>query len=450
MKLNWRQTFFIALGPVVISLIWTNYNLFVPLFLQAGDPVFDAQNQVSFYGFGLGAALTGVIMTLDNIGAILIAPFIGVWSDRVRTRIGRRYPFILASTPLIALSFASIPLATLLIDPLTDGSVAGNAGAFALFMLAVSLTLFGMAVFRAPARALMPDLTPSPLRSQANGVISFVSGITSVLTALVIARLFDIQVWIPFTVAAVLVVTVIVVQFFSIKEPLAPEETPHTKKQSVIQQYTGLVTGEERRSLVMLMLAVFGFSLGYNALETFYSSYAVSELGVTAGDAAGMFSAALIAFLVCAIPAGFAGERIGRKRAILIGLSIFTVTLGVIFLVPGLVVNAPVLVIGGVSWSLIEVNALPMVLDSTTDDSLAGTYTGFFYFASQVASIISPIITGAVIDWMGRDYNGLFVVTLVFFILAMIFMIFVTRGESHPHGKNDKRLLTRPGVAPLE
>jgi len=161
-----------------------------------------------------------------------------------------------------------------------------------------------------------------------------------------------------------------------------------------------------------------------------------------------MFAAALVAFIIGAIPAGYVGERIGRKNTILIGLSGFALVILLFFLVPGMRINALALAVGGLAWALVSVNALPMVLDTTEDTRLAGTYTGLYYVAAQAASIAAPILTGAVIDWMGRNYNALFLVTLVFFILAIVFMTFVTRGEAHGPGH---RVSPLPGgVMPAE
>ena len=171
MKLDWKKTFFIGFGFFGISVIWQLYNSFVPIFLQAGRPDFEAD----VAGFGLSATTTGVIMGLDNFAAIFILPLIGVWSDRVRTPIGRRYPFILTAAPVAAVAFILMPIAAGMIEQ--SGSVAANLPVFVLFIIGAGLMLLAMAVLRTPVISLMPDLTPSPLRSKANGVINFMGGV---------------------------------------------------------------------------------------------------------------------------------------------------------------------------------------------------------------------------------------------------------------------------------
>lgn len=144
MKLDYGKTFLLGFGFFGVSVIWGVYNAFVPVFLQDR--------------FGLAPSLIGFIMTLDDIAALFIQPPVGAISDRTRTRIGRRMPYLVAAAPAAAFAFGLIPLATVL----------------PLFMISIITMLLAMAVYRTPVVALMPDITPSPLRSQANGVICWV------------------------------------------------------------------------------------------------------------------------------------------------------------------------------------------------------------------------------------------------------------------------------------
>ncbi|RLC67103.1 MAG: hypothetical protein DRI48_03175, partial [Chloroflexi bacterium] len=151
-KLDYRKTFLIGFGFFGISVMWTLYNSYVPIFLQAGHPAFDAPGEV---GFGLGAGLTGVVMTLDNVAAFFLLPLIGVWSDRVWTRIGRRMPFILVLVPIAIAAFILIPAAVQMIPPELSGQVDRLATPLALFVTAIGVFLLAMAGFRTPVIALM-------------------------------------------------------------------------------------------------------------------------------------------------------------------------------------------------------------------------------------------------------------------------------------------------------
>jgi len=82
--------------------------------------------------------------------------------------------------------------------------------------------------------------------------------------------------------------------------------------------------------------------------------------------------------------------------------------------------------VGGLAWSLVNVNSLPMVVDMTTLEKVGG-YTGLYYFFSQAANIIAPPVAGALIDAFG--YASLMVFASVLFVAAFFIMSLVRRGE---------------------
>jgi Na+/melibiose symporter-like transporter len=149
-KFNYGKIFLLGFGFFGVSVIWSVYNAFVPLFLA---------NKFNFAPW-----LIGFFMTLDNIAALFIQPPVGAWSDRLRTKIGRRMPFILIGAPVGAIAFGLIPIAAV---P-------------TLFVACTSTLLLSMAFWRTPVVALMPDITPSQYRSQANGVINLMGGIGTI------------------------------------------------------------------------------------------------------------------------------------------------------------------------------------------------------------------------------------------------------------------------------
>jgi MFS family permease len=187
---------------------------------------------------------------------------------------------------------------------------------------------------------------------------------------------------------------------------------------------------ENVRSLVLLILAIFFWFVGFNAIETFFSSYGVVTLGVSESTASMILSAAYIAFILFSIPSGIIATRIGRKRTILIGLAAFTLLLVVAFFTPVVPVVIGLLALGGTAWSLVNINSLPMVVDISTSEEVLGTYTGLYYVAGTLAAVVGPILNGWVIDMTGRNYNMIFLVTPAFFVLAILCMLGVTKGEA--------------------
>lgn len=435
LKLNWGFTFLIGLGFFGIELLWRLYNNFVPIYLQSGNPTFDSLQEAPLQGFGLSTTAAGLVMGLDNLAALILLPVIGALSDRTFTRIGRRMPFILIFAPIAALAFALIPLAPSLITPQTNGNIAAMPGPFTIFMLAMVVMLLAMACFRTPVVSLMPDLTPSPLRSKANGVINFMGGAAGIVGTLVLSGLFDVNPWLPFVAGAIILVLAVLALFALVKERKASvvtgteEEAGQRRPLNVLAQLRHVPT-RNWRSLGFLMLAIFCWFVAFNGLDTWFTSFGVTVLGLTAGAAGQIFSVALIAFIIFAIPAGFIGTRFGRKWTIIAGLVLFTVALIVINLLQNTTAIIVLLAVGGASWALVNINSLPMVVDTSMDERMLGTYTGLYYIASQLAAILGPTIVGVAVDLSGGDFRTMFLVVPVFFGLAIVAMFFVTRGES--------------------
>ena len=425
--LDYRKTFLIGFGFFGISVLWTLYNAYVPIYLQAGHPTFDAPGEV---GFGFAPGLTGVIMTLDNVAAFFLLPLIGVWSDRVWTRFGRRMPFILVLAPISIAAFLLIPVAVGMIPPDLSGQAEDLGAQLAFFMIAIGIFLLTMASFRTPVIALMPDLTPSPLRSQANGVINLMGGVGTLIATLGSGLLYRLGRMVPFAFGGVLMASAVVLLFLFLKERRELKEA--AREDEGVGALRGLkrVSPEVRRSLALLMGAIFSWFVGYNAVETFLSSYGVSELSLSTGTAPLLMGVASLAFLAFAIPAGYIAARFGRRRTIITGLTIFGGLLVINFFLRNAVLIWPIMAIGGMGWALVNINSLPMVVDLAASDADLGTYTGFYYIASQFAAVVGPIVNGYIVEWGGGDYNLIFVATPAFFLLAILCMLGVTRGEA--------------------
>jgi maltose/moltooligosaccharide transporter len=430
-RLDYKKTFLLGFGFLGVSLLWVLYNSYVPIFLQAGNPAFAQKEGAITAGFGLSAALAGFIMTLDNIAAFFIQPLVGVVSDRTRTRIGRRMPYIVAAAPVAVIAFALIPVAVNRIPPELSGQAGQLGGQLALFMVVIGVMLLAMAAFRTPLIALMPDITPSPLRSRANGVINLMGGVGGLLATFGGAILYNLDKVAPFWVGAIVMLIAALVVVAAIKEP--KEYTTGSSEQErwwTTIKGIGAIPREERRSLMLILLAIFAWFVGYNAIETFFTSYGTFQLGVSESTAAlllGFFSLTFIAF---SIPGGMLAERWGRRRTILTGLVALSSLLLLASFLPNLYAIGALLFLGGIAWSLININSLPMVVDIAPDDRLLGTYTGLYYISGTLAAIVGPILNGWIIDATGKNYNTIFYVAPAFMVVAIVCMWRVTRGEA--------------------
>jgi maltose/moltooligosaccharide transporter len=397
MKLDYGKTFLLGFGFFGISMVWAIYNSYVPVFL-ARD-------------FGLAAAAVGVVMTFDNIAALFIQPVIGVFSDATRTRLGRRMPYLLVGAPIAALAFVFVPLAP----------------ALPLLMVSVRVVLLAMAVFRTPTVALMPDITPSPLRSKANAVINVMGGLAALLAFFVGSKLYDMGRPVPFWVASLLLVVAVAIVLWKIREPKEYTEAAAEK----VSPFRDLrqVWKEGGSSAMLLLGAIFFWFLGYNAIEAFFTLYGVNVLGIKESAASFMLGYMALTFLIFAIPSGFIATRFGRKRTIMAGIVVMILALTAGAITPNATVITVVLIVTGLGWALININSLPMVVDIASD-ALAGTFTGLYYLAATLAAIAGPVLAGSLIQASGDNYGLVFVLAPVSLALALVCMAGVHKGEA--------------------
>jgi MFS family permease len=417
----------LGFGLFGAQLMWMIYNTYMPIFLQAGSPGFMTSAAVK--GFGLSATVTGIIMTLDNIAAFFLQPIMGPISDRTVTRFGRRMPYILIFAPLSALAFALIPLGVLLIPEQFSGQLTMIQIPFAILIGSALVMVVSMALWRTPLFALMPDLFPSALRSEANALVNIMSGIGGIIAFIAGGFLFSINLGMPFLFGSLIVLAAVFILFKKIREPKENFEASDLKNISAIIKQLKEMPSLHKKSLILLVLTVFGYMLGYMAIETFFSSFAVSTLGLKPSTAAILLAVSYVSFLIFAMPSSGAAKHFGRKKTIMAGLIIFGIGLLIIFLVPSIPVVIAMLLVGGFGWALVNINCLPMILDTAMDESLMGTFSGLYFIATTLAGTIGPIVNGWIIDLSGRNYKVIFLVCPIFFLFSILCLIGVSTGE---------------------
>lgn len=385
LKLNYKKTFTLGFGFFAISLVWPLYNSFVPIFLEK---------------YISSVFLIGLIMTLDNIAAITLQPYFGAKSDSTFNRFGRRMPYLLIGIPISAVLFVLIPFETNLWYLLS-----------VLFIFNLSMT-----IYRAPTVALMPDITPIPLRSKANGIINLMGGLGAVLAFFVGSQLYNANKTYPFILSSTLMMIVTFILYFTIKEPKKAVISKEDNKGIVSALWNEVIKGENKTILFILLAVLFWF-LGYQGVEASFSLYVKNFLGQDESKAAftlGFFS---ITFLLMAIPSGLLGTRFGKTKVIKVGIAgLLLVFLGC-SIARSLSMLRILFAIGGIFWACININSYPMVVELTTEEKI-GTYTGLYYLFSSMAAIGGPPIFGIIIDIFG--YGTVFYIAVACFILAML------------------------------
>lgn len=429
MKLNYKRTFFVGLAFFSICAFWQLYDNIVPLILTET--------------FGMGETLRGVIMALDNVLALFLLPFFGGLSDRVQTKWGRRTPFIVIGTVMAVIFMIFMPVADNMVNQV-------------LFLVMLGGVLLAMGTYRSPAVALMPDLTPKPLRSKANAVINLMGALGGVYTLIMIKFLIgkqDKPDYLPVfaSVGGLMLLSVVIllitVRERKLAEEIAAQESA-SKARTDEKETTDKTdepakmgrTGEKLppdvfRSLVFLLMSVFLWYMAYNATTTAFSSYARTVWGLQGGDFANCLMIATVAAVLSYIPVGILSGRFGRKKMILAGVAICALSFlsGVFFIAYHPAVNICFATLG-IGWATINVNSYPMVVEMSSFGDI-GRYTGLYYTFSMAAQIITPIASGFLLEHV--SYRTLFPYSTIFMALAFVTMIFVRHGDSKPERKKD-------------
>lgn len=410
MKLNYKQTLLISLAFLSICAFWQIYDAIIPLILKNT--------------FGFKETVTGTIMALDNVIAIFLLPLFGALSDRVNTRLGKRIPFIIIGTGFAVVLMMMLPFAD------------SQQNLF-LFIGALALLLIAMGFYRSPAVALMPDLTPKPLRSKANAIINLM-GTAGAIYSLVIIMLFvkkseKPNYWNVFMLVAALMVVSVLILVFTIREK-KDSLTIHEeiKKSNTRNENTNnqRLPKEIQTSLYFILSSIFLWFMAYNAITTAFSRYAGEVWGQKAGGFAQSLLVATIAAILSYIPIGFISNKFGRKKTIMGGIILITFSYfaASCFTTYSPLINV-VLALTGISWAAINVNSYPMVVEMSKGSDV-GKYTGLYYTFSMAAQTITPILSGTLME--NVSYRTLFPYAVCFSVLSLCTMIFVKHGDVKP------------------
>lgn len=413
MKLNTKRTVLVGMAFLSICTFWQMYEAVIPLILK--------------HTFHIGDTLSGAIMALDNVLALFMLPLFGSLSDRTHTRFGKRTPYIVAGTLASCLFMLLIP-------------VADQLGIFWMFLTALLLVLVSMSVYRSPAVALMPDLTPKPLRSKGNAIINLMGAVGGMVTLVLIQVLVPKHDLTPsyfplFAAVAGIMLLAVVLLVCTIPEKKLAEETaalngPEEEETEAPEEGHRALPPEVRKSLLFLLFSVAFWFMAYNAITSAFSKYAQLQWGMTGGSFASSLLIATGAAILSYIPVGIIASRVGRKKTILMGVAMLTLCFfsGALFHTYHPAVNV-VFALVGISWAAINVNSYPMVVEMSQGSSV-GKFTGYYYTFSMAAQIITPVISGALLEHVG--YWTLFPYAAVFSALAFITMLFVRHGDSKP------------------
>lgn len=441
MKLNNKRTILVGLAFLSICAFWQMYDSVVPLIL--------ANN------FQLDESWTGVIMAADNILALFLLPLFGGLSDKINTPIGKRMPFILCGTALAAVMMNILPR-------LANGYYGSpTLGLLVSFVIVLGLLLIAMGTYRSPAVALMPDVTPKPLRSKANAIINLMGAVGGVIYLAVAAVLYSdssieanytlgyfagedgVQVAIVnysvlFMVVSCLMVAAVAVLYFTIKEPKLVAENlayeaahPEDNLAETTEEGTEQLPKDVKRSLTFLLCSISLWFIGYNGVTTWFTTYISRVMGEGIGGASTCLLVATAGAIVSYIPIGNLASKIGRKKTIMGGVILLAscFLLGFLVTVNATAITPPMYVLFaavGLAWAAINVNSLPMVVEMCKGSEV-GKFTGYYYTFSMTAQVITPVVAGSLLK---ISYKFLFPYAAFFVACSFVTMCFVKHGDN--------------------
>ena len=421
MKLNYKRTVLIGFAFMSILAFWQFYDQVIPVLLES---IFDIS---TFYASS--------IMAIDNILALFMLPIFGALSDKTKSHLGKRTPYILFGT------IAAFILMLVL------GAFTDKAN-FMGFFITLMVLLITMSVYRTPAVAYMPDVTEKPLRSKGNAIINLVGYIGGIFTSVVIMFMLKSekdangksvyvsgQSFFPvFAVIAAFMLVSVLIMVLTVNENKVLKET-NIRDEDEEEQNTGKGKKLEKgvaKSLFFILASVFLWFMAYNGVTTTFSRYCLNVLNVDLSTSSSYMLTATITAIIAFVPLGFLSSKIGRKKTILIGVAVMTACLfGAHFITGQTPMLFVILGVIGVAWAAINVNSFPMVVEMSSGADV-GKYTGIYYTFSMAAQITTPVLSGFIIDNLGFGYKALFPYAVIFAFASFVTMCFVKHGDSKP------------------
>ena len=445
LKLNYKNTFLIGLAFFAILMLWQVYNTYCPLILEEllANRYEDA-NKLTY--------VIGIIMAMDNLAALILMPIFGVLSDKTKTKKGKRMPYILIGMLASALLFPLIATFYLL------NSLMG-------VILLIMLVLIIMQGYRSPAVALMPDITPKPLRSKANGIINLVGYIGAIIAG-ALAMVFKktdgssqslVYLW-PFVIASIFMLIAMFILYFKVDEVKLLKENKEAIEYGEKYSQSLENVSEERplskkdfKNLIIILIAIFFWFMSFNAIETFNSLFCqkiLNDSGIHGTFTIILTVSSIISFIVLSPLA----DKIGRKASILIGLLGLIIGLTIIAILAYFTPVESIVnwvwaiyvctILIGFSWALVNINSYPMIVEMANKNNI-GKFTGYYYSASMIAQTLTPILIGIIMSLNDSGLRLLYVYSAFMMILATVVFLFVKERKSSKEIRNRKQIFFR-------
>jgi maltose/moltooligosaccharide transporter len=432
-KLPWRIILPFGFLLAGWSALWAVYNNFVPIFLQAGNPVFDKAGTAVTFGFGLSAFTAGLLMSVDNLFNLISGPIIGRISDRM----GKRLPFIRIGVPLSVACFIAIPFVVKMISKDNNGTLSKLVVPFTILSLLILVIVVGSVFSGVPAYALRYQLIPSKVRSQATGYIELIGSFGSLLAYGLAGMLYAKATFLPFLVFGIFFAGGIFTFLRMVKEPTnwvpAAETTAQGQSlKGIFNVFKGF-TAKETRNVWLILAVAFLFNFGIGPIATYGSSYVVNVLHLNEGKASMMGAIYFLGYLVGTVPMGYLPKWITRKGTLILGALIATVSALIIIFVPNFTLMMVMIWLMGFGFSASQVTLYPVLSDILPNEQSFGSMIGLMIFSLALSTTLAVPFWGKMVD-IFKNYELVWVAVVTSGVLVALVASFLTMGEPKSEG----------------
>ena len=412
---------------------WTTYNSYVPLILDSKlrdlGPIVLPVTLIS--------TLTGFIMTIDNIFGLIFQPLYGRRSDNMRSRWGKRMPYLLVGVPSCAVLFALIPQAA---------KVPGLAGVL-LMMGCIIVFNFIMSTWRAPCVSIMPDMVPIKYQGDANAIVNITSSVFTIIIGASPALLsraglkeqidggdFTSIFLVSSIVCMILIGIALLTVHFKDNRNEPKKEIPRSEDRKLLAIDSLGLDADVKRSMIVMMLALFCISGGNDGFGTYYTLFATKILNIASTKASLIKTIGTIAAAPIAIFSGICGRKFGRRKTIMLGLLISITAYASMALMTrfGLAdYSIPLILFYGLMQfgnGLTTFNTLPIMLAIGGEERF-GAFTGYYYFGTFSAAVVCPTVIGWLVGIFGGEKAAVVFAALISAV-GLLLMTQVRHGEA--------------------
>ncbi len=413
---------------------WTTYNSYVPLILDS-----KLRNLGSWaLPVTLISTLTGFIMTIDNIFGLFFQPLYGRRSDNMRSKWGKRMPYLLTGVPICAVMFALIPQAA---------KVEGLAGVL-LMMGCIIVFNFVMSTWRAPCVSIMPDMVPIKYQGDANAIVNITSSVWTIIIGIVPSLLSKAgfkekidggdfsSIFLVSSLVSLLLIGVVMltVRFRDNRDEPKKEVSKEDDRKLLGIDTLGL-TPDVKRSMIIMMCALFCISGGNDGFGTYYTLFATKVLSIASTKASLIKTIGTVAAAPIAILSGWCGRKFGRRKTIMIGLAFSITAYAAMALMTRLGLSnytVPLIALYGLMQfgnGLTTFNTLPVMLAIGGAERF-GAFTGYYYFGTFSAAVVCPTLIGWLVGLFGSETAAVVFASCIS-VVGLLLMTQVRHGEGN-------------------